>query len=430
MSFNTSYYHAGQLVTNRAYIALNHVKTWFVVDLLTIVPDWYGYFAEMTVKASEMEDNEEGDNDALGLLRMSKAARTLRLLRLLRILRVLKVRKFASTLNDIMVDFSDLSKLVVQIFQLILTVLVFMHFICCGWYALSTALHIEYDTWVEHYLLSDIEENQHLQYRYMTSMHWALTQMTTGTMEVNARNWIERIYSCSTLIFSLVMFSSFVSTMTVTFTQIRSHFTDQTKRFNVLRRYMAANQIPHQLAVRINHFLVARIEALSRVTQEEQVELLPLLSTGMLSELRRATLCPKLSRYYFFAKLTMAHDDVSLAITSRVCKELKNCNVGPDERIFTSGERGIGIYVLIRGTFNFHANKNLLEGLPGEQDIDVLLVGPEQPPDGYEVHWLSEFALLINWVHKASLVSAWYSDYIVVSRESFTSCLAAFPDSP
>ena len=27
-------------------------------------------------------------------------------------------------------------------------------------------------------------------------------------------------------------------------------------------------------------------------------------------------------------------------------------------------------------------------------------------------------------------VSAWYSDYIVVSRESFTSCLAAFPDSP
>merc|ERR1719316_1513628 len=99
MSFNTSYYHAGQLVTNRAYIALNHVKTWFVVDLLTIVPDWYGYFAEMTVKASEMEDNEEGDNDALGLLR---------------ILRVLKVRKFASTLNDIMVDFSDLSKLVVQ----------------------------------------------------------------------------------------------------------------------------------------------------------------------------------------------------------------------------------------------------------------------------------------------------------------------------
>ena len=65
--------------------------------------------------------------------------------------------------------------------------------------------------------------------------------------------------------------------------------------------------------------------------------------------------------------------------------------MGPDERIFTSGERGIGIYVLIRGTFNFHANQNLLEGLPGQGDIDMLLVGPEQPPDGYEVRaetWL------------------------------------------
>ena len=52
--------------------------------------------AEMTVKAREEAGetavDEEGDNDALGLLRMSKAARTLRLLRLLRILRVLKVR--------------------------------------------------------------------------------------------------------------------------------------------------------------------------------------------------------------------------------------------------------------------------------------------------------------------------------------------------
>ena len=61
-------------------------------------------------------------------------------------------------------------------------------------------------------------------------------------------------------------------------------------------RYMQEHNISPDLQRRINQFLVKRVVDMTRVVQEESVEILHLLSDGLRGELRLAALAPKLEK--------------------------------------------------------------------------------------------------------------------------------------
>merc|ERR1740123_1259732 len=58
-------------------------------------------------------------------------------------------------------------------------------------------------------------------YRYFTSYHWAITQVTPASMEVQPTEEGERLFVVTVDILGLIGFSSFVSTVTATMTQLR-----------------------------------------------------------------------------------------------------------------------------------------------------------------------------------------------------------------
>merc|ERR1719409_1424217 len=62
ISFNTGYHnHFGQLVLDRYKCFMNHLKTWFMVDILTVGVEWLRIALDMLLKngSSGMETSAE-----------------------------------------------------------------------------------------------------------------------------------------------------------------------------------------------------------------------------------------------------------------------------------------------------------------------------------------------------------------------------------
>merc|ERR1719499_204026 len=108
-------------------------------------------------------------------------------------------------------------------------ILTMNHFIACGWWltgkaSLSLDLH-SWITWGEPF------QDFGVAYQYATSLHWTLTQFTPASMDVVARNVLERFYSIIVLLFAMVAFSSIVGTVTSSMTVIRTMRNDKQKQF-------------------------------------------------------------------------------------------------------------------------------------------------------------------------------------------------------
>merc|ERR1719182_811920 len=138
-------------------------------------------------------------------------------------------------------------------------------------------------TWVEYYLIGkdgihDVDGfADSWQYHYFTSLHWALAQVSPGNTNIMPMNWKERVLNIFVLCLTLIVFSSFISSMTIAVTRLRSISATDEKRFAILRRYFRNNKTPKELALRIYSFLEERASTQNSHMHEKEVDLLPCL---------------------------------------------------------------------------------------------------------------------------------------------------------
>mmetsp|Transcript_48372 Transcript_48372/g.149426 ORF Transcript_48372/g.149426 Transcript_48372/m.149426 type:complete len:121 (+) Transcript_48372:703-1065(+) len=111
--------------------------------------------------------------DIVGLFRISKVVRMVRIFRLFRLLRLLKMPARLDEVGDYIQ--SEHLFTVFGIARSLTIIAIVNHFIACGWYAVG---QMGDPHWVE--TLDD--ENRSLGYRYVTSLHWSLTQFTPSSM--------------------------------------------------------------------------------------------------------------------------------------------------------------------------------------------------------------------------------------------------------
>merc|ERR1712224_1195717 len=74
-------------------------------------------------------------------------------------------------------------------------------------------------------------------------------------MEVVPTNTIERIFAITVLLFALVMFSSFISSITGAMTRLRVMNSERSTQLEYVRRYIADNKISLELGNRVSGFL-------------------------------------------------------------------------------------------------------------------------------------------------------------------------------
>eukprot|EP00927_Polykrikos_kofoidii_P045917 TRINITY_DN40073_c0_g1_i2.p1 TRINITY_DN40073_c0_g1~~TRINITY_DN40073_c0_g1_i2.p1 ORF type:complete len:798 (+),score=127.37 TRINITY_DN40073_c0_g1_i2:244-2637(+) len=374
LSFFVGHHEAGVLVTNVLKIAKRYVLSWFSLDIFLLTAEWL-----LTLTSN---DDEEADRlNSIGLARMGKTVRVVRLLRLFRLLRLMKLPKYFVQLEEHIQ--SEFSVVIIGISKLTACILVINHFIACLWYAVGTTFKSapEETSWV-----SGVDwGNRSVWYRYGTSLHWSLTQFTPASMEVFPVNTRERLFAIVVLIFALITFSSFVSSITNAMTRLRNMNSEYAKQLLKFQRYIRYHKISTPLAVRMRRHLEHRLLRADRHIVEKDVELVTLLSEPLRMEMHFEVFAPYLEMHPFFKDVF----EDSLQTMRKVCHTcVTEILLSYGDLLFASGDSCGRMFIIKSGSLEYTSEEST----------------HSDPEDVNRGEWLSEASLWTEWTHVGAAV--------------------------
>lgn len=389
-SFFLDYYEKGMRVRDRRRIVKRYLKTWFVVDVVVVVPDWL-----MSILDSG------GAGDFVGLGRVLRAARAVRMLRLLRLL---KLQRILNAVYD-MID-SEYTFIVLDLCRLLTFILVLNHVIACGWFLIGDlSLKAGELNWLEHAGYSPAATASPT-WQYTTSLHWSLTQFTPASMDVSARNVPERVFSIVVLFFALVAFGTIVGSVTGSMTALRNMKGDSVKQFWMLRRYLKQRKIGSDLKERIVKFLEHREEQKQNQVQEGSIKILTGLSQPLHKELTHEMYMPFLHKHPLLKYVSVEMHYMAF----RICTEAVNsaCYAYNDV-VFYAGDEAENMYVIKKGPFIYeHLELHFLDRVPSRA-------------------WAAEAVLWTQWRHRGELKTNKPGDLLTVNPDAFAKVMSIHP---
>jgi len=379
-------------------ILLHYLKTWFVVDMLVVLPDW-----AFTITAMQGGDTSAGKS--VKLLRILRLARTIRLLRLM------KLKWILAKINDL-ID-SEYASIMANIVKMILSLIALNHFFACMWYLVST-LQIDEDdkdsdTWIVFYGFKD----RHWGYQYLTSFHWSITQFTPSSMHVQPQNLPERLFAIITVVLGLVVFSYLVGSITGSLTQLRAMQEEGAKQFWNLRRFLRHNSVPMALASRILKYLEHAWLKQKEHVSPENIKLLGLLSEQLYDELYCSMSVPHLKVHPLFQHI----NDLSSVTMHRLARTaISRKLLARGDTLFIPGETGTHMYFVVSGKLRYIKPDPTDESRDREEWVDK---GED---------WIAEPVLWTpSWVHQGMLIATTECDLLLVSADKFAEVIRLSP---
>ncbi|OLP94221.1 Potassium voltage-gated channel subfamily H member 6 [Symbiodinium microadriaticum] len=387
----------GTLVVSLARIAKQYLLSWFPLDVVIVSIDWIIVLALVT--------EEEGKS--AGLMRAGKMLRALRVLRTLRLLRLAKLRQLLNKLQD-QVDSEHISVLL-DIVKLLILIIFINHFIACAWYLVGCNPPNNESSWLvaEFSVIScDDPVDDLLLYKYTTAMHWSLTQFTPASMGVQPQNTIERSFAIGVLLFALLVFSSFVASLTGATTSLRKMTGRHSSQLWLLRKFLRQRGISLDLQVRINRYINVVLTNTQRYVQYSDVELFGHLSGPLHNELQTELNKPRLLIHPFFVNML----DKFEALMRKVCCSVPvEMALSRGDVLFNGGEEAQHMYFLCSGEGDYwHVESKTFHSLGAEQ-------------------WFCEAVLWTPWVHQGRVRAKSETELISLSSLKFRDVLSEYP---
>uniref|UniRef100_A0A7S1QX19 Cyclic nucleotide-binding domain-containing protein n=1 Tax=Alexandrium catenella TaxID=2925 RepID=A0A7S1QX19_ALECA len=388
--FFLGYYERGQYIDDHRRILYHYLKTWFVIDALVVFPEWLMLMASSVLSGDGQHVNQ--------LMKVLKGARAVRVLRLLKLQRIMNV------LYD-MIE-SEYTFIVLTLVRMLAFVLVLNHVMACLWFLIGRlAMERSLVNWIE----TGNVDGKDLWYMYTTSLHWSLTQFTPASMDISARNTVERIFSIVVLFFAMVTFSSIVASITGSMTSLRNMKADDMKQFWLLRRYLRQRSVTNDLANRIFKFLEHHLKIQTSQVQATNVRILSGLSEALRNEMNHQMLSPQIVGHPFFERLNASMN----VVMHRICRYALNPQVYAEKEIvFNWGDEGKHMHFVKGGELEY----KVMDG--------TKLVPPPQAKE-----WISEAVLWTPWRHQGDLVAISTVDLINLNPGNFVEVMRGHPRS-
>lgn len=319
-SFLAGYLKDSMPVTKPRIIAKNYIAGWLFVDLAVVLPDWIFTLVLTAVSG-----------DSVKLLRSLRIARIFRLVRLMKLKWIL----------DAMIDYidSEAVSMWVNIVKMLLILLTINHFLGCTWYAIG-AMGGGHPSW------TDAFKDQPWSYLYLTSMHWAVTQFTPASMDVQPTNIYERVFAICVVFFALVVFSYIVGSITGSLTSLRELSSASARQFWLLRRYLNRNSVPLQLSKRVIGFIQHAHGLEQQKMDMAQVTIMRHLSPQLMAELKCSMNLPHLEVHPLFA-----HFNENATVTlNKVAKDaVDRQSLAKSDVLFLPSQTGSALYFVTKG---------------------------------------------------------------------------------
>ncbi|CAK0845283.1 unnamed protein product, partial [Prorocentrum cordatum] len=266
------------IVMSPSLILRRYMRSWFLIDMATLVPDWIIEVIDFGNSNTPMTSCDTSVEGATAV----KLLKNLRIMRLMRLTRIARLKKIWQMVKDRI--YSLTVNIAVNILTMLLLLLVLSHFISCLWYTISDVSEGD-NRWLAYYNFEGMDWS----YVYATCLHWSLTRhdggFTPASMDIQPQNFPERVYTISVVVCALVGFSYVVGSITASLAQLRSVTEEESKLFWDLRVYLKRNAVEHTLAIRIQRYLVDAWRYQAGNKTFSQIKILTMLSEQLHNEL-------------------------------------------------------------------------------------------------------------------------------------------------
>lgn len=338
-NFRTGYYENGELEMRPQTIARHYSRTWFMLDVITVLGDWSRLLVSILVHLSGIA----------GIVEFGRLVKASRLLKLLGLLRMSRLSQHLERINDRF--FTEVLSDLAQIVVLILVIVWLNHLLACLWFAIS---HMPTDTgvhWVDarvdNVFFESYTDTPEL-FQYATSLHWAMTQMTPGSMPVQPLNSLERFFNFACLVFGMIVFSSIVSSLSSRMTHLRMNRNKHYNQLQTVSRYLRERLVSRNLSTTVRKQVEDRIWQ-KRPLVMQDIEPLSLLSLQLRRELDVEINKEQVMSHAFF-RMIIHLEQTLLAV---ICTKATEKILLPRDILFTPGLESEDFFRIRSGTMHY-----------------------------------------------------------------------------
>jgi len=289
---------------------------------------------------------------------------------------------------------------VIRVAKMIFYIFSATHFVACVWYWLGCVAHNDKDSgWVSQAGL----EAESFEMLYSTSVHWAFAHLLLGEIDVAPTQAWERAYSVLIHCVGLIVFSSFVSSLTELMASAAAQAADRSKRNSEVRDYMESHLVSVKLSSCIENFRKhANRHADSQKLPRHLIDGLQNLPVSLAVSLSRQVYMHRMKSHAFFAKCCEVwHDHLGSLVHRSIVEEC----ITPGTEVFVLGQHAEVVYIIAKG----HASYTNDPRTSYTKNVSV-----------DEGAWVSEPALWLgNWKRRGDLMSASALELFCLNIERF-----------
>lgn len=360
---------------------------WFPFDILILSFDWL----EMAYE----------ELSGFSIARLGRIGKLTRLMRLLRLGRVRRIKNLPTCISSLVFMLnSDFVFVLSEILGIMLMLAGLAHILGCIWYNLGKR-----DGWVE----QDRLETRSLDYRYVTSFSWSLTQLTFGGGGIGLK-FDERLFSVGTALVGFLVSVTVVSSITSSMTRLQIIRAGQSSQVSMLNQYLFDNGISTKVALRVQRNAMYALEQQKKNTPESSIELLDLVSEPLRVELHYEIHMPVVCHHPFFK----CYNEVNAAAMRRICHvAISTLPLSRGDVLFSTGEvpREPCMYFNLHGKMKYHR-----EGWPEAFKVRLFQHGD----------WACEAAPWTPWVHHGVMRARAECKLMMIDCKSFQEIAAQF----
>lgn len=265
-------YHSddGVIEMRPARIAHHYIRRWFIFDFVLVALDWVSLIVYIVEQANSRESR---------IARATKISKAQRITRGGRILRLVKAVDKIHAFIDAGAS-ADSVVVVARIFGLVLMIILINHYVACAWYAVASSSSRQ-DTWVRMLGLENAKDFD----KYFYSLHWSLTQFTPSTTDIAPVNGMERFFACFIVLFALVVFSTFLSSLTTAIIQLKNNNYEWYNERVRIRDFLYHKQVPLTVANRVWHFYRRHYRLRAKIVAESDIRFFKAMPKSLRKEL-------------------------------------------------------------------------------------------------------------------------------------------------
>lgn len=260
--------HTGRWLYTRRKIARQYFRSWFTVDVLSVLPLWILTFIlspaasdGIATCANASSVVVVGEIDSSGTLSI---IRCLRLVRLIKLARILKASRVIKNFQALLIAELQFPRATVKLVELVCLLFLVVHWQACLWSLSSYYLAeppregVAPSTWIAAYIQSERAEYDRDVYPidvHVAALYWSFMTLTSiGYGDFYPLNTLERALSCLYQLVSGIMWAYVIGTMAKIAASIDPDAAAFDATMEQLTRFMAEHHLPRSLRDKLRGF--------------------------------------------------------------------------------------------------------------------------------------------------------------------------------